>query len=291
MTIAPLKITRKAVGGVLPGPVKRKLYFYMTRYSPKRYLEQRALLRSTDIFVLSFPKCGRTWLRLMIGKAIATRFDVQSKNILNLRQFHKINPNIPSIVVTHDEGLASDPWELSRSKSKYKHNKVIFLIRDPRDVIVSLFFHYTRRDKRFEGDISAFVHDTRNLATIISYYNLWANNRHRPKDFLLVRYEDLHHDPRQILSNVLEFCGIWPLDEEIIDNAIQWCSFDNMKKMEAEDYFQSPMLNVENVNDNEAYKTRKGVIGGYKEYLNDNDIRFVEGTIKRSLSDFYWYYK
>ncbi|NEO10385.1 sulfotransferase domain-containing protein, partial [Moorena sp. SIO3I8] len=43
--------------------------------------------------------------------------------------------------------LRTDTWtdELVQSKANYKNAKVILLVRDPRDVVVSIYFEHTKR--------------------------------------------------------------------------------------------------------------------------------------------------
>jgi hypothetical protein len=40
---------------------------------PRRFLRWYAHQKA-DVYLVSYPKCGRTWLRLMIGRAIAGHF-------------------------------------------------------------------------------------------------------------------------------------------------------------------------------------------------------------------------
>jgi Sulfotransferase domain len=46
---------------------------------------------------------------------------------------------------------------LETDKSRYRGTKVLYLIRDPRDVVVSCFFQATRRKKLFRGTLSEFI--------------------------------------------------------------------------------------------------------------------------------------
>src|SRR3546814_12904004 len=52
---------------------------------------------------------------------------------------------------------------------------IIFLIRDPRDIMVSAYFHATRHNRRFGGTIGAFLRDRGHvLPALISSWNVWA---------------------------------------------------------------------------------------------------------------------
>ena len=39
--------------------------------------------RNTDVYVVSYPKSGRTWLRVMLGKAISDRYGLPQDQLLH----------------------------------------------------------------------------------------------------------------------------------------------------------------------------------------------------------------
>ena len=70
------------------------------------------------------------------------------------------------------------------------------MVRDPRDVLVSSYFQKKKRRNKYNGELFDYVHEeVGSLESLLRFYNIWARNRHIPKDFLLVRYEDMHEDP------------------------------------------------------------------------------------------------
>ena len=192
--------------------------------------------RNTDVYLLSYPKCGRTWLRLMMGKAIASHFSLPgSEEILFLKRNQRLHPDVPRIKVIHDDRpMFKAPEELEKSKARYRSKKVIFLVRDPRDVIVSHYFErnkrravfednpYEPRDTIFEGSLLQFINNRiGGFDTLIQYYNVWERNRHIPKGFLLVRYEDLRDDPHAGLRKVLDFIGLAEISADTIAEAVE----------------------------------------------------------------------
>jgi len=263
------------------------------------YAHQKA-----DVYLISYPKSGRTWLRLMIGYAIFKHYNLpEQEDILLLNTRKRLHPEIPRIVVVHDDRpMLKTPEELAINKDKFKHKKVIFLARDPRDVIVSSYFEMSRRGDIFgenpyeqrqavyQGNLSDFIHrDVGGINTIIRFYNIWAQNHTVPEGFLLVRYEDMKTDAHKELRRTLDFLGLTNIQDEEIDDAVSFASFDHMRQMEKDGYFQSAILKPANKKDETSYKTRKGKIGGYKEHLNDLEITELDAKIKHDLSDFYGY--
>ena len=259
--------------------------------------------QKTDVYLVSYPKCGRTWLRLMIGKAITQTYSLtENERTLFLDWSEKIHPEAPYIKVIHeDRPMLKSPDELQTSKARYKQKKIILLVRDPRDVIVSSYFEmkkrakifgknpYEKRSASFEGTISEFINQKHGgFDTIIRYYNIWAKNRHVPKGLLLVRYEDMHANPQKELRRVIGFLGLSAISDEVLEQAVAFASFDNMRNMEKNGSFSSGMLNPVNLSDKESFKTRKGKIGGYYDYLDDEEIARLNQKMS-ALSNFFGY--
>ena len=260
--------------------------------------------RNTDVYMISYPKCGRTWLRMMVGRAISVHFSLpDDEDVLFLRWDTKNHPDLPKIAVIHDDRpMLKTPQELSTSKKKYKNKDVIFLVRDPRDVIVSSYFEkkkrgdlfgenpYESRASSFEGSLDEFIaQKVGGFETILAYYNIWAQNRSVPKGFLLVRYEDVHANARHELGRVLKFLGLEEIGQNTIKQSVEFSSFKSMRRMESEGKFQTGILNPADETDQESYKTRKGVVGGFKEYLTANQIDALNEKMQSTLSDFFGY--
>lgn len=260
--------------------------------------------QKTDVYLISYPKCGRTWLRLMIGKAIATHFRLhEEEDILLLHWKRRIHPQVEHITVVHDDRpMQKTPQELETSKARYSGKKVIFLVRDPRDVIVSSYFELKHRSKLFvkhpdenrdgwvNDDLQAFIFQERSgIDTIIHYYNIWANNRHIPKAFLLVRYEDLRANPHNELRRIMNFLELEQISSSVIEEAVSFASFDNMRKMEMEEKYKSEMLKPADRQDENTFKTRKGKVKGYLDELSPQAIARLDQKIRSELSDFFGY--
>lgn len=260
--------------------------------------------RKTDVYIISYPKCGRTWLRLMIGRAICAHYRLpMDEDLLFLRWQSKPDPRLPMITVVHeDRPMLKSPQELQGSKEKFRSKKVVFLARDPRDVIVSSYFEmnkrgdlfgdnpYESRKGVFSGDLSDFIGRSQGgFDTIVRYYNIWAANRHIPAGFLLVRYEDIKQDPPGELRRVLDFLGLQEIGAETVREAVEFAAFENMRKMEAAGRFKSGMLNPAERSDQESFKTRKGLVGGYKDYLSADQVQRLDMKLQNDLSPYFGY--
>jgi hypothetical protein len=91
--------------------------------------------------VVSFPKSGRTWLHVMLARLA---HGAHAPFVLD----------VPGVLFTHDD--ADKPsLPLRTDFGRYADRKVVLLVRDPRDVLVSYFAHRTRRDRTYDGTLSA----------------------------------------------------------------------------------------------------------------------------------------
>lgn len=247
----------------------------------------------TDVYVISFPKCGRTWLRILIGRAFQQYFNLAIPNeyYLNIHKMNDINKKIPRIAFRHENSPQwKKPEELSEDKSRFKKHKVIFLVRDPRDVLVSLFYQKKKRLSAYDGTIHDFIREpTGGIESIIKYYNIWSNNKNVPKELLIVRYEDLISNTHDELSKIMRFFGFEEIDDTIISDAVEFASFGKMRKMENENFFSAARMKPAKDGDESSFKTRKGKVGGYKEILDKEDIEYLDKQIHSSLLDVFRY--
>ena len=115
--------------------------------------------RRSDVVLVSFPKCGRTWLRVMIGRSFQRHFGLpDDADLVELDRLAELDPRVPSVLVTHDDDPQwKAPAEVERDKGSYRHGRVILLVRDPRDVIVSLYHQMGGRRGAEVGTLGEFV--------------------------------------------------------------------------------------------------------------------------------------
>ncbi len=222
-------------------------------------------IEGNEAILVSFPKAGRTWVRLM------------------LKELEIIIP------VTHDGAghVPRVPFDkLIKDKSAYKNIKVIFLIRDPRDTVVSGFFHSTKRKNIFSGTISDFIRNNRHgIRKIVEFHKNWHKATEYLHNFLLIRYEDLQKNTFTEMKKILNFLEKSNISDEKIKETIEFAKFDNMQKLEKQGYFKNNFgegLVPGNKNDTNSFKTRRGKVGGYKDTLSASDIEYCN----KILTDF-----
>jgi hypothetical protein len=251
--------------------------------------------RDADTFIVSYPKSGRSWLRVMMAHYFCQvhdrSFDVDADITELTRQF----PDSPRISFVHDGSTHEGEChytaaELSGDKRFYRGRRVVLLVRDLRDVMVSYYMHATRRQRVFDGTLSEYIRDDRfGIAKAVAFLNHWYNARHVPGSLMVVRYEDLMRNPAGELLRLVQFIGM-PVDHDAANASAEFACFDNMKTLE-----RSGMLVAGGKfgpgagNDENSFKVRKGCIAGFIDDLSPDDLRYLSDYIDQYLSPFYGY--
>lgn len=231
------------------------------------------------VYIISYPKSGRTWLRSLLGKALCESYGIEERCMLNTHLVTRYAKVLPT-QFSHDMN-GSELWnELETDKSRYRHKKVVFLARQPHDVMVSFYFHMKNRNKKFNGSISEFIRSDRwGIKKLLKFNDIWYSNQDIFEDFLLIKYEDMHKDTNACLFSLLNFIGARDVPKSVIKNTVEFCNIENMRKREIANQLNDHRLSSNNINDQEALKVRKGKIGGYIDYLSKEDIDYIDQVI------------
>ena len=247
------------------------------------YIVAKYMHFKTDAYIISHPKSGRNWLRVLIGKTLCEKFNIPDEIMLDIYKVTSL-AGILRTQVIHDHSSYTEGYKyyyLPTDKREYARKKVIFLVRNIKDLLVSYYFQVNRREGNFTGSISDFIRsDKYGVNKIINFYNIWYENRTIPKEFLLLRYEEMHKNTEEVLARTLKFLGLDEVDYHIIRKAVKFASFSNMKKMEKDNFFKRKAIRPVNINDDDSYKVRRGIVGGYYNYLSEEDIKYIDQVIK-----------
>jgi len=242
---------------------------------------------TTENVVVSYPKSGRTWLRAVLTFYFEGRYGLESPPLLEFANLHYLDRRIPKIFFTHDDDPNARPESLSRDKSRYRGKSVLFLVRDPRDVCVSMYFHRHRRTHDLDQPIFDFATGAEGgLRTVIAFLNIWAEALPAIPHSHLLSYEAMHSQPEQTLSEALRFLGEEP-DPGSVTKAIERARFDKLQAMERLGAFESGRLTARNLEDRDSFKVRRGKVGGYLDYFDEAQREKLDGLVDASLSSFY----
>jgi hypothetical protein len=200
-------------------------------------------LRSSDVFLVGHPKSGNTWLAYML--AIVLFQDSRNRiTLANLKNYipyiHGRDIRIAEYAHLSDPRIFRDEYPIHQNLDP----KTIYLIRDPRAVLVSLFHMYRIEFDDSRMTLRCFLDDylasqgcfrtwNNNLVRWDRQALAWTERAAQDGGVLMVRYEDMVRNRRDILEHVAAFAGI-PKSEEHLMLADARGSFEAMQAAEDE---------------------------------------------------------
>lgn len=239
------------------------------------------------IWLASYPKSGNTWLRFLIMSLILKdKEEINLDQLSGIKQFpssHQYNKlNINKINYSNLNDISNywiESQKIINSDKSIKffktHNAlckinnniftnlentlgVIYIVRDPRNVISSINNHYHHMDLEFsknfifdekKGIMKKSKVDINNdyaLPQIIgswkTHYNSWKNMK---KNYLLIKYENLINNPKKEFKKVTDYLeelmGL-NFSEKLIDKAIKLSSFDRLQSLEEKKGFSESVV-------------------------------------------------
>jgi hypothetical protein len=184
-----------------------------------------------DTFIVSYPRSGNTWMRFLVGNLMHPAQQVTFANIERHTPDCEAMSNRYMKRVPRPRIIKSHQW------FDLRYRRVIYLVRDPRDVVISQYhFHRKRNLIADQFPLSEYV--SRFLAGQTCFYGSWGEHvaswlatRHGQSGFLLVRYEDMLDNTARELSKVASFLGL-TTSERLIMQAVERSSADTMRKLE-----------------------------------------------------------
>ena len=216
-----------------------------------------------DAFVVSYPKSGNTWVRFLIAHLVAAGRPVDFSSV------QEIVPGIDWLSARKIRSLSRPRILKSHEYFDPRYEKLVYLVRDPRDVVVSYYHHDLRRGLIPEGHpIEQYV--ARFLAGRLDPYGSWQEHvgswlgaRDGDPGFLLLRYEDLSAAPEPGLRRIADFLGLRSSDAEL-ESACERSSFEAMRRLER---FQAETAGTLSPVRVQQPFVRSGTVGGWRREL------------------------
>lgn len=232
------------------------LGYVFGHYKPS---ERAIPIRADDIFVVSFFKSGNTWTRFLLANLLNPERPVTFENI------ERTSPDIYQYPYQDYAKLPSPRVIKSHECFDPRYRRIIYIVRDPRDVAISLY-HFLRKLKMIDDTFPLetyasdwFIRGKASGRTWREHVGSWLLNpkifpevaglslgsgnkfalddlgaRDPRTQFLLLRYEDLLSDPYSSVVRIATFLDL-TVSDDLIRLAIERSSVKEMSKLEQKD--------------------------------------------------------
>jgi hypothetical protein len=229
-----------------------------------------------DTFIVSYPRSGNTWTRFLIANLVHPEEPATFANIERL---------VPDSEAQSSRYFKSLPRPRLIKSHQYfdpRYKKVIYIVRDPRDVALS-YYDFQRKYRQIEDGypLSQYVDDfvggrlsSADWGTWGENVGSWVSARQKHAGFLLLRYEDMMADTARELAKIAALLGIAP-DPEALTNAINLSSADRMRSLEKSQ--GNEWVSTKNKRSDIPF-IRTASSGGWRKLLPANSVAAIEST-------------
>jgi len=246
-------------------------------------------LRESDIWIVTFPKCGTTWTQELVWTLVNDVDTEKGKVPLFVR-----SPWIEAVFPMKDGQLAIDYLNSMKDRRIIKTHlpleflpdgvlekcKVVYVARNPKDAAVSYYYHSKNIGLHgFTGTVEELIDLF--MEDLVFYGPYWnhitgAWNKKTERNLKFLWYEDMKADQMKVIEELCEFLQK-PLTEEQKTKLFETVQFDNMKA----NPFSSPAPT--DVLDQSIF-FRKGLVGDWENHFDKQRSEKWEAWIENNIT-------
>jgi len=255
--------------------LKKQLAAYARVVTKRQFAARGLTVYPDDTFLVSYPRSGNTWTRFLVCNLIDPDNPVD---------FASLESRIPEIYDTTDRVLRALPRpRIIKSHECFdpRYRKVVYIVRDPRDVFISYYqFQLKRRVIPDSCSLQEFLprfmesEFEPKTGSWRDHVVSWMATRGGQRNFLLLRYEDMLANTLAESIQIASFLGL-DSNPERVARAVELSSADRMRKLEKQQSSQWK----------ETRKTRqdkpfvgKAASGGWKSSLPKDCAARIESA-------------
>jgi hypothetical protein len=207
--------------------------------------------RPNDVFICGYPKSGNTWFQHMVA-AVVYGADVE------LAPDSLLNDLVPDVHFrTYYRRYGETCFFKSHHLPQPAYRRIVYLLRDGRDAMVSYFHHLTA--------MSGHVDFREMVASGQGLPGKWHEHvdgyltNSCDAEVIVIRYEDLKRDAARQLRRFCEFAQLDRLDAVLV-RAADKASFDKMRRKEQLSGWENPWPK-------DKPFIRRGAVGSFKDEM------------------------
>ncbi len=185
--------------------------------------------RTDNIYLVSFPKSGNTWVSFLIANTINSYLNLKME--VNFFNIHFFVPEISDYAPPSIEYYPFRKIVKSHNSFTKDYRYIFMLIRNPADVMIS-YFHYLKNLNQYNKGISSFIRDEKyGIKAWCKHTESWLNESLPSQRLHIFFYEDFRQNPEKELRKMFNLMG-FNIMPKILEEAVEKSDFSNMKKLE-----------------------------------------------------------
>ncbi len=229
-------------------------------------------LYDDDVWIVSFPKSGTTWLQQIVKLIRSNGLQDEAKITHSVPWLEAIEryPDVDVDKLSRPRAFKSHfPYDIFPCGDPSTHPcKYIYVARNLKDVAVSryaqvkqLFFPDLNWDEFFD-DFMSWKHG---FGDYFGHVIGWWKHRH-DSNILFLKYEDLKKDLSGNVLKIASFIGT-NLSDDVVTRVADMATFDKMK--------ENPTTNYKWTSKDRNF-IRKGIVGDWKNYFSPEQSACID---------------
>ncbi|KAM5165191.1 amine sulfotransferase-like [Mantella aurantiaca] len=246
-------------------------------------------IRDSDVFLVTYPKSGTIWTQQVLNLIFHEGKRNGSEDINNMTRAPWIEYNLYNIDFNKRPSprlfTSHLPDYLMPKDLKFKRAKIVYVSRNPKDVLLS-FYHfyklYTQLHITLEWEtfLDLFISGRVLGGSWFDHLRGW-NTHKEDYNILFLTYEEMKKDLRSAVMKICNFVNI-KLDDQAIDTVVEKSSFTNMKRDPLANYgfIEKDILDFE-----KGDFLRKGTVGDWKNRMTVAQSEKFDKIYKDKMKD------
>lgn len=248
-------------------------------------------IRDSDVFVITYPKSGTIWMQQILLLIEA------EGEVTSISQAEKNGDLVPWIEVRGSRAafikapsprlrVSHLPPEFLPAALSRKKGKVIYVARNPKDILVSYFYFHQLANmletpKDFDDFFEKFLTGRVFGGSWFQHVKTWYSHR-EDMNMLFITYEEMIQDLSSVVKRISSFLDR-DLTEEQLTNVVKHSTFKNMKKIPQASYEQ---VSDDLLNHSKGVFMRKGTVGDWKNHFTVAQSERFDQVYHREMQDF-----